>query len=217
MDAKDWVTGILALLALVVSAATAYYTALRQADDLRVVSSLEPVVIIDDKGKLGISGRQEITFINSGNRDIAVTGATLVIFKLAGPPSANSQCNEGTQVASLVYEVEPSILLKAGEIVVKKFDATLFPQLWVTDSHDSNLKYFVLGHSLFGKGEVAFTCLRLTVTTPEMMNDHALVPKHYIAITDIPHTGPSASSVSFISDSNKPYPVVQTTHTVFTH
>jgi len=216
MQAKDWITGILAFLALVVSAATAYYTTIRQADDLRVVSSLEPVVIIDDRGKLGVSGQQEITFINSGNRDAAVTGVTLVVFKLMGPPSANSQCNEGKQVASLVYEVEPFIIVPGG-IMVKKFDRTLFPQLWMTDNIDSNLKHFVLGDSLFGKGEVVFTCLRLTVTTPDIMTDHALVPKHYIAIADIPHAGPSASSVSLISDSNKPYLVVHTTHTVFTH
>lgn len=216
MEAKDWITGTLAFLALVLSAATAYYTTIRQADDLRVVSSLEPVVIVDDKGKLGVSGQQGITFINSGNRDAAVTGVTLVVFKLMGPPSTNSQCNEGRQVASLIYEVEPFII-SPGEIVVKKFDRTLFPQLWMTDNIDSNLKHFVLGDSLFGKGEVVFTCLRLTVTTPDMITDHALVPKHYIAITDIPHTNPGASSVSFISDSNKPYLVVQTTHTVFTH
>jgi hypothetical protein len=216
MKAKDWITGILAFLALVVSAATAYFTTIRQADDLRVISSLEPVVILDDKARLGVSGQQQITFINSGNRDAAVTGVTLVVFKLMGSPSANSQCNEGREVANLAYQVD-AFITRPGEILVKKFDRTLFPELWMTDNVDSNLKKFVLGDSIFGKDDVVFTCLRLTVTTPDMVTDHALVPKHYIKIDGIPHNGPSASHVSFVSDSNKPYLVVQTTHTVFTH
>ena len=177
---------------------------------------MEPIIIIDEKGKLGVSGQQELTFINSGNRDAAITGITLVIFKLTGPPSANTHCNEGKQIANLIYQVEPFIA-KPGEIVVKTFDKTLFPQLWMTDNNDSNLKHFLLGEALFGKGDVAFTCLRLTVTTPDLVTDQASVPKYYVAITEIPRVGPSASTVSFLSDSNKPYPIVQTTHTVFTH
>ena len=177
---------------------------------------MAPVVVVDDKDKLGVSGQQQITFVNSGNRDAAVTGITLVLLKLTAAPSANSQCNEGSEVANLVYELVPFIIAP-GEISVKTFDRTLFPELWKTDNANSNLKSFVLGDSIFRKGDIAFACLRLSVTTPDQVTDHALVPKHYITINDIPHNGPAASVVSFVYDSNKPYHVVRTTRTVFSY
>jgi hypothetical protein len=196
MTIKDYITLTISCLAFLVAAGTAYFN-VRQTDDVRIVTSPEPFVVIDDQGMLGVSGQQQITFINSGNREVAVTGITLVLFKLRAPPPVNSQCNEAAdlQVANLVYDFEP-IIARPGDIMIKTFDRTLFPKIWVTDTDDSQLKNFVLSPSIFGKGDIVFTCLRLSVTTPDMVTDHAFVPKHYIMIKDLPHEGSIATSVS---------------------
>jgi hypothetical protein len=216
MEVKDWITLVFAGLALIVSVISAYYANFNLTDDIRVAFTLSPYVILDDKGGLGISGEQQVTFIDSGNRDVAVIGMTLVLYKLREAPSSNSQCDEmsNIQVASLVYDFEPFIL-KPGEILVKTFGKTLFPEIWKDDEADKHLKDFALGGSIFGKGDTVFTCLRLSVTTPGMITDHAQIPKHYIKINDVPHKGADAPSVSLVSGSNKPYLVIHRTSTPF--
>jgi len=210
----QYITLIISCLAFLVSAGTAYFNIIRQTDDVRLVTPQAPFVVIDDQGMLGVSGQQQITFINSGNRDVAVTGITLVLFKLRAPPPVNSQCNDAAdlQVANLVYNFEPFIATP-GHIVIKTFDRTLYPKIWETDTADSHLKNFVLG-PIFGKGDIVFTCLRVSVTTPDMVTDHAFVPQHYVMIKDLPHEGAVASSVT---DSNKPYSVVRVMGTVLSH
>jgi hypothetical protein len=53
MNVKDWTTIIISLLALVVAAGTAFYSAILRSDDIRVIPSATPSISIDDKGVLG--------------------------------------------------------------------------------------------------------------------------------------------------------------------
>ncbi len=217
MNLNDWVTVILSGLALVVSVVSAYYSNFRLNDDFRVALPMPPFAVIDNKGSLGVSGAQQVTFIDSGNRDVAVTGISLVLYKLRAPPPPpiESQCNEmdKNQVPNLalVYDVEPFIL-EPGEILVKKFDRTLFPEIWKNSEADPSLKVYVLGGSIFGKGDIVFTCLRLSVTTPDSVIDQVQIPKHYAKIDSVPYDG---SGASLVSSSNKPYLVIHTTSTPF--
>jgi hypothetical protein len=168
------------------------------------------------KGNLALNGAQDLTFINSGNRDIAVTGVSLVLYKLKSPPTVNAKCDEVSNVQvptlNMVYDFQ-SFVLEPGDISVHKFKQTLFPQFWKDDSVDNNIKDFILGKSIFGKGDVILSCLRLSVTTPGIVTDHAMIPKHYVAVTNIPHNGPASSAVNFLSDSSKPYTVIHSTTT----
>jgi hypothetical protein len=206
---KDWISPILSCLALIVSAITAYFSILQQTDDVRIVTSSQPIVVFDDKGTLGLAGRRQITFINSGNRDAAVTDITLAIMRLRTSPVANSQCSElrNFQVANLVYDFEPFVVTP-GEITIKTFDQTSFPQ-WKTDKVDSSRK-FLSGPSNVAKGDAVVTCLRISMTTPDMVVNDVYAPKHYVIIKDFPSADPSPNSL--LSDPNKPYPIVVQIH-----
>ena len=216
VNMKDWVSVTLSCLALGVSAGAAYFNIIRQTDDIRIATLPSPFVVLDDQGKIGVSGQQQITFINSGNRDAAITDLSLVLVRLKDAPPDDTQCDEakGSAVASLLYDFEPFIT-RPGDIVVKTFTRTLYPDLWKTSSTDNNLKFFDLGSSMFGAKEIVFTCLRLSVTTPDKFIADVLVPKHYIPIEDVRHDGSVASSVKSVFDSNKPYRIVQKTTTLF--
>jgi hypothetical protein len=83
MNPKDWITLVLSGLALIVSVISAYYSNFRLTDDVRVALPMPPFVTIDSKGSLGVSGEQQVTFIDSGNRDVAVTGISLGALQIA--------------------------------------------------------------------------------------------------------------------------------------
>ena len=206
---KDWISTILSCLALGVSGFTAYFNILQQTDDVRIVSSSQPIVVFDDKGTLGLAGQQQITFINSGNRDVAVTDVTLAVMRLNTPPVTNSQCSElrNFQVANLVYDFEPFIVTP-GQIIIKKFDQTSFPQ-WKTDKVDGSRK-FLISPSNVVRGDAVVTCLRISMTTPDMVVNDVYEPKHYVVVEDFPNADPSPNSL--LSDPNKPYPIVLQTN-----
>jgi hypothetical protein len=111
---KDKITISISVLALLVSGMTAYFTVARQADDLRVVIERTPAVFLTEK-KLSILSDQQLTFINSGNRPVAVTGITLVV----SPTGLDKTCVHPDELFSLNYEVEPFVV-KSGEITIKK-------------------------------------------------------------------------------------------------
>jgi hypothetical protein len=218
MGIKDFLSLFLAALALVISAGTGYFNIIRQSDDVRVVAQASPHIEIDNSGTLEVSGQQVVTFINLGNRDFAVTGLTMVFYKLSSPPQTDNNCDTGSNsggVLSLVYDFEPFIL-KPADIIVRSFESTRFPGLWVADPKASHLKKFAY-QSVFSKGDWVFTCLRFSITTPGVVIDHAYAPVHYIEIKDLPHTGISATQVSSFPNSNKPYPLYVLTGFPFGH
>lgn len=207
---KDWISTTIALVALLISGATAYFSILQPTDDVRIVASSQPIVVFDDKRTLGLAGPQQITFINSGNRDVAVTDITLTVMRLDAKPVTNSQCSQlrNYQVANLVYDFEPFIVTP-GKIAIKKFDATKFDQTnlpqWKTDKVDSSRKYLV-SPSNIDKGDVVVTCLRISMTTPDTIVSDVYAPKHYVTIDDFPSENPSPTSL--LLNVNKPYPIV---------
>jgi hypothetical protein len=82
---KEWagvvgtVTGVLALL---ISDLNAYYNIIRQKDELRVANDGRLFASTNADGVLEITGRHSLTFINSGNRDAAVTSIKLLVSEL---------------------------------------------------------------------------------------------------------------------------------------
>src|SRR4051812_15680953 len=125
MAAKDWSFLSIAVLALCVSVATALFNVVLQFDDLRVVLGRNPLVEIR-ASELTVSGDQELTFINSGNRAAAITDISAVARRIVVPgdeqvchsPSA-SRFEELFTFAPMELDAKPFIL-KAGEILFVK-------------------------------------------------------------------------------------------------
>jgi hypothetical protein len=70
---KDWASLTFSLLALTISAGSAYFSIIRQVDDLRVL--IDGVLIVRPEkgtGNITIETDQSLNFANLGNRPIAV-------------------------------------------------------------------------------------------------------------------------------------------------
>ncbi len=125
-------TATASLIAFVISLATFYYTNLRQADDLRVVIDTFPYV--DFKGnpvQISVeSWPTNFTFINAGNRAIAISRVALLVaqpgsFHPASPlvdpqPTSCPHPQSGSLFGglSIDYEMAPFVI-KPSEITIK--------------------------------------------------------------------------------------------------
>jgi hypothetical protein len=78
MTAKDWTTLIFSVLALVISAASAYWNIIRQVDDVRVMIEGSPSIGVSG-GKIISHFGPPMTFINLGNRSAAISSVSLSI------------------------------------------------------------------------------------------------------------------------------------------
>jgi hypothetical protein len=72
---RDWLAVGISVFSLGISALTAYRTILFQRDDVRVEVG-EALRVMRDKNQFTLEEMQELTFINSGNRQAAVTGVS---------------------------------------------------------------------------------------------------------------------------------------------
>jgi hypothetical protein len=109
------ITGV---LALIVAALTAYFTIFQQLDELKVAIGHAPAVAIRPNGDLWIIGPLEITFINSGNRSVAVTDAWALATRLKSPDAKPADC-DGQEWRGSAFKLD-EFILKPGEIELKK-------------------------------------------------------------------------------------------------
>ncbi len=81
MKARDWISIGLSFAALTISFGSAYWNILRQVDQLSVaVTGENPTASIDPTTrKLRVSEDNTLTFLNSGNRPVAITGMWLTL------------------------------------------------------------------------------------------------------------------------------------------
>lgn len=128
---KDFAPLVLSCIALVISAATALFTVVLQLDDLRVVVGSRPQLSIDDKDIM-ITGRQELTLINSGTRAIALNSLAAVAYRLRSlddkyrdciPP--DSEPAHDTEDAPAPRRVDYRIPLDFTPVVLKPGDITV--------------------------------------------------------------------------------------------
>jgi hypothetical protein len=124
-----------------------------------------PFVYLQERtGEVTISPpRQHLTFINAGNRPVAVIRIALTI-----GPSRAAGCNEFLKLA-IYYEFD-SLAIKAGEIVntsLSKIQKTGISGRVKVDQDDAGI--IPLENAPFNpiKGSVALLCLSFTVVTPD--------------------------------------------------
>ena len=80
MNSKDWASLMIAVLALAISATTAYFNLLRDRDDVRVAFGFGPTIFYNKTAeKLHLADPTTLTFINSGNRAAAIANVAQYI------------------------------------------------------------------------------------------------------------------------------------------
>lgn len=116
---KDWVTIGLSTLALVISAATAYFSVLQQSEKLEATVTDSPSMGVGAKEDLAIKGALELTFVNNGNRPVAIIDATLLLNQV-GQDSFSNECF-GSSVETVSLSTS-ALVLKPAEVVIKRFE-----------------------------------------------------------------------------------------------
>ncbi len=214
MELKDWLTVTLSLLALLISLTTAYFNIILTKDDIRVIAS-EPILIVDGKGVPAVLGTQQITFFNLGNRSAVVRLVSFIFKKPSEQPSedrAISQCNEETQQSELGYDFEPFVI-EPGKVVIRQFKPEdVHPGYWQTDKIKNAIILNTGGDSYFGKGDIVFTCLKVTVTTPHE-SIYPILPRSSVTIPEIPYDGIAGKHL--LLNPGNPFPVIRKNGTLF--
>jgi hypothetical protein len=162
------VTGV---LALIVAALTAYLTIFQQVDDLKVAIGNAPSVGMKD-GDLWIIGPLEITFINSGNRSVAITNAWTRATRLKSRDATPTNCDTpGSRQAAFKLN---ELILKPGEIELKKLEPEPLCFMGCDLKKGQDLfglpTWIVPKSAIEGRiklGDAFLTCLKLKVTTAD--------------------------------------------------
>jgi hypothetical protein len=165
---KDWASIIISLAALGISAGNAFFGVIVQQDDLRVVIGEYPSIWFEE-GEARMSGTQELTFINSGNRAAAITMVSGIVSRLPDAESKNPECYkhgelEREPLQTLVsFDTNPFVL-KPSEINV--MNASLKENIpWKRRKDET----FYIPKTLYQpkRGDVFLVCLNFTIVTPD--------------------------------------------------
>jgi hypothetical protein len=113
MAIKDWMTLTISLFAFAISALTAYWTVIREVDDVRVMILGHPDLTLTESGiKVGI-GNMRLGFVNMGNRVTSITSIELTIDQALGKEDCTEVSNEYTMLDI------PPLIVEAGKIDVR--------------------------------------------------------------------------------------------------
>src|SRR6202521_5599200 len=214
MAAKDWVSGTLSAMALLVSVSVAYLTIFQQRDDLRVSFAHDvPTIGFDHKtNKIRVAVDHKVTLINSGNRAVAVRDVGLSIVQSKNIDSRfsieNSDvCFSGT-TEDFQYKMG-SFVVGPGEIVIKRaqLDLAEVPankreggELLVdlSDENKGQAKYYVIA------------CVVFILITPDSDTDLVAVP---MTMQEVPAVPSNEKLKEAIVSSTQPIPLVRKSHT----
>jgi hypothetical protein len=119
MKLKETTTTALSISAFLISLVSAYFTLLRATDDFRVVLAYNPIILELNK-VVGVSTDIPFTFINAGNRPVALIDIGLSIWRLEKQATHMDKCGGEERVFNREYRFEPFVV-NAGEIAVRTF------------------------------------------------------------------------------------------------
>jgi hypothetical protein len=122
MKAKEWVAILISVTALGLSAMTAYFTLVRQSEELRVfVGDAIPFVTgRTNDGRLQLEGNLDIAFMNTGTKPIIVLGVSLIVSDIEDRKKSKS-CK--SSFGNILFDAD-SFVVKEKEAVAKllRFD-----------------------------------------------------------------------------------------------
>jgi hypothetical protein len=197
---RDWLAVGLSVLSLGISALTAYHTIFFQRDDVRVEVG-ESLRMLRDKNQFTLQETQEFTFINSGNRQAAVTGIYGMLVLVTNRGNADAQCNQKLPLHKSIYLEASPLVLKPGEIQVLQVKvAAEYP--W---KKESGMLRFREEGAVEGAANYV-VCLALYVTTPDSSSVRWVQPLY-----TLPNIGEGKDAF----EKEEPLKVLQRTHLGF--
>ena len=112
---RDWLAVVISVVSLLIAGSSAGYNIFFHQDDIRLV--LENALSVSrDKQDFTLDHRQELTFINSGNRQAVISSVYGSLVLARGSTSNQTQCENYLSLAkSIVLDGSP-IILKPGDI-----------------------------------------------------------------------------------------------------
>ena len=119
---KDFAPIVIASLAFLLSIGQAYYTVVRQKDDVRAVVTQFPYAVTDSTAhSIAVEGAGTLTFANTGNISDAILLAALTIVQPATLDTTVEKELCSDVHVQVNYDFEP-IVLKPGEIVTRRIE-----------------------------------------------------------------------------------------------
>lgn len=150
----DVLSLIVSFCAFAVSAATLYYTSLRQQDDLRFAQDAYPQVKLIDSGASTqdvevITSNETLLIINLGNRPAAITSILLTI--TTAPEDSKSECSiyDSSIGPPVPFDIDPFVV-EPGKINAQRLKL-------------SNGKYV---HSIRNTSRIQ-VCITFNIVTPD--------------------------------------------------
>jgi hypothetical protein len=168
MKGKDWVAILISIIALALSAMTAYFSFVRQTEELRVfVGEFMPFLTRADDGRLHLEGYLDITFMNTGTQPIVVLGAELAIKDISERKDEESKsCKQ--IFGNLPFDVDPFVV-KEKESISKLLRLRVNPRLSIEAAQLIEDGRIVVPAPKNARGEPSQfvkTCVRLIGATP---------------------------------------------------
>jgi hypothetical protein len=172
---KGSVAVILSVLALFVSAVTAYFNIFRTEENVSAIPVKVPFAQLESDDTLYIRPTDEavVIFINSGNRPAVIRWVHLFY----GQPATKTEFE--CAGAHFATNLEPTVV-KPNDVIVSKMRITE-PLLWFggtesTRRADGALS-FPISHDNLSKADVVIDiCLRVTLATPSTISHDAVFP-----------------------------------------
>ncbi|MGY3496382.1 hypothetical protein [Bradyrhizobium sp. USDA 4502] len=131
LKGKDWVAILVSISALAISAMTAYFSLLRQSEEMQVFFGDPPLLTRTADKRLQVEGKLDMAFMNTGTRPIIVLGVALLIEDTSKRTAASSSpC--GSKFGSLRFEVD-TFVVKEKESVTKLLTVRFDPR-WPPES-----------------------------------------------------------------------------------
>jgi hypothetical protein len=142
--------------------ALGFWATIKRDDDVRVLISDPPYFYLDDK-KIIMIGTPKFTFIDSGNREAAITniGAAAWYFWGEKPPTKND-CQRNAPRFAIEFDAKPFVL-KAGEIRVVETTIRASQQS-VKEIGNETYEFPNFGYA---DGKQFLLCLELGLVTPD--------------------------------------------------
>jgi hypothetical protein len=174
---RGWFASIVSIFAFLTSIATAYFTFV-PIDDLRVVVNLDPFLSVDGDHNLVLTLYEAgaVTFINSGNRAVAISAAR---FGSRFRPAPCSSVYEKIAFEPIVVKAGEIIrsgvgLLSSGNLLIlgnKLISVDEHGQMSVTDQTTDSLIKVAVDMDL---------CIMFDIITPdsEVFEKALIIPKH---------------------------------------
>jgi hypothetical protein len=206
MAGREWpgfvgmVTGIVGMVTglagALIAGGVAYFTIVRQVDDVRVVIGDPPQVYVTRK-VLEASGEQELTFMNAGNRNAAVSSIKAMATKMEKGQTELPKCE--TEETFPIFFKTDSFGIKPGEVIVVKLG--LYEGYWKKKDEG-----FVGDNTFFHftDGDMFLACLSVSIATPDSFYRNKVIPAFKYTVREPGSVAWTAKTYEPLFEENRP-------------